>query len=198
MRRDEDIDAVVSNRPFERLEGNLLQQSFAPGIGNDLLLDPVAAVCCSVDEPKGRNALLDHVDFMNGVSLLFGKIAVPIGDDQTHIARTGGIDARIVNFVQDAVTDREPNAAACRKRSSNPTLGARRPAGRQTWRARRFDGISVCHRTSAISRSWRHIPEPTFRYPPGERKGARSRRLWVCFMPALAVGARNRSAPWPS
>ena len=136
---------------MERLEGNLLQQSFAPRIGNDVLFDPVAAVRCRVDEPKRRNALLDHVDFMNGVSLLFGKIAVPVGDDQTHIARTGGVDARIVDLVQNAVTDREPDAAACGQRGSDAALGARRPTRRQAGRAGRLYCVFACHLPLVLS-----------------------------------------------
>jgi hypothetical protein len=84
---------------------------------------------------------------MMGIPFLFGKIASLIGYDQPHIKGTSCIDPRIINLVQDAMTDREPNAAACHQRSSNSGFGARRPTSGHTWSAGRSYGLSICHRT---------------------------------------------------
>ena len=48
---------------------------------------------------------------MIGVALLFGKIIFG-GNDQSEITNAGGIEPRRIDFVEDAMADREPNLAA--------------------------------------------------------------------------------------
>src|SRR5947207_15029775 len=117
MRREDDVKPIFCERAFERLEYDLLQQRLPARIAENSFRNAIAAIPCRVDQAKSRNAFLDHGYFMFGVSLLFGKIAVRAGHDQTEVAGTGGIEAGIIDFVQNAVTEGEPDPAACGKRS---------------------------------------------------------------------------------
>ena len=137
MRREQAEHAVVGEFALQRLEGDSLQECLALRIGQDLLLDPPLAVAGRVHDPEGGDAFLDHRDRMVAVALFLGEIAVRAGDDEAEIAGTGGVDARPVDLVQDAVAEREPDAAGGGAGGSDAGLGARRPARRQAGLSRR-------------------------------------------------------------
>ena len=56
--------------------------------------------------------------------LFFREEIAPIGHDESHIARAGLIDAGEINFVENAVTEREPDFAVLVERRSDAGFGA--------------------------------------------------------------------------
>lgn len=50
-----------------------------------------------------------------------------VRDDQPRVASAGLIDPRIVNFVEDAIANREPDTAEKITRAAHRTFAARRP-----------------------------------------------------------------------
>ncbi len=145
VRREQREQAVVGDVADQRLEGHLLDQHLAARIGDDLLLDAPAPVLRRVEQVIGRHAVLEHADLVVGVALLLGEIAVRGGDEEAEVARAGGIDARIVDLVEDAVAEREPQPARRRAGGADAHLGARRPARRAAGPARRRDGVVLRH-----------------------------------------------------
>jgi hypothetical protein len=45
------------------------------------------------------------------MALLLGEVAIAIRHNEAHVTGARLIDSREVNFVQNAMTEREPNAA---------------------------------------------------------------------------------------
>ena len=62
------------------------------------------------------------------VALFFVAKRFTVTDQKLKVARIGLIDVRIINFVHDPMTQREPKPATGVIRRANALLGARRPA----------------------------------------------------------------------
>lgn len=121
-------------------------------IAADVLLDPIAAPSTAVQQAKGWDAVLGAANAMRRVSLFLGEEPACIGDDEAEVADASPIDPRIEDFVDDAVTQREPEAALVAERRSDATLGARCPARRDAGPARRRDDPRVHAPPSARKR----------------------------------------------
>ncbi len=103
------------------------------------------------------------------MTFLFGEKFAAIGDDEAEVAGTSLVDSGEINFVENAMTEREPNPAVQVQGGADAGLGARSPA--------RFDagpawGITngVTHRKSSSPIS--SVPEDAglrskFRPMPG-------------------------------
>ena len=59
VRREQHVEMEISERALERHEPNALENDVAPRIGQDLFLDPIAAVSGRVVNPICRNARRD-------------------------------------------------------------------------------------------------------------------------------------------
>jgi hypothetical protein len=103
------------------------------GIGKNFFFNPVFAAEFRVNQTKSGNPGLEGSNFKFAVPLLFGKETVAIGYEHTHVAGTSHIDAGKINFIEDAVAESEPDAAATVQRRPNASLGAGGPA---RWNAR--------------------------------------------------------------
>ena len=108
-------------------ETDALQDDVAERIGHDGLLDRIATVAAAIEEPITRDARRHMLDRALGVALLLREIALAVRDHEAAVPRAGLIDTRIVDLVQDAVADREGDAARRVERGPDPGLGARRP-----------------------------------------------------------------------
>ena len=92
-------------------------------------------------QAEGGNPVFDTFDNRLAVALDLGEESVPVGDDEPEIADASLVNARIVDFIDDAVTDGEPDAAPLAERCADPVLGARGPTRRNSRRPRRFDHV---------------------------------------------------------
>src|SRR5207248_1557134 len=122
VRRDECVKVVVRQRPDERHKLSFLKHHVAIRIADDLLDNSVAPVVAGVDDPEGGDSVVEKLDLVIGVALLFGKEALAVGDDQTEITRAGTVDPGIVNLVEDAVSEGKPYLAPRAERGSDATL----------------------------------------------------------------------------
>ena len=155
MRRQQGKQAILRDVADQRLEGHLLDQHLATRIGEDLLLDAPAPVTGGVEQVVGRHAMFEHADLMVGVALFFGEIAVRPGDEKAEIAGAGGVDAGIVDLVENAVAEGEPQPACRRARRAHAHLGARGPACRAAGATGRYQFSIVAHGVTPNSRPLR-------------------------------------------
>jgi hypothetical protein len=86
------------------------------------------------------------------MALLFGEELMAVGDDQAEVAGAGLIHPGKINFIENAVTQGEPDAAVQVQRSAYSGFGARSPAGLDSGPARGITEIAVvviAHRGSS-------------------------------------------------
>jgi len=93
-------------------------------IGEHQFFDLVALLIAYACNDEGRYALGDRSNGAVCIALLFREEAVPIGDDETQIPRTRLIDPRIVDLIEDAVTQREPDPTLRLQRRADAAFGA--------------------------------------------------------------------------
>src|SRR6185503_14848003 len=127
---------------LERHEADALKHHVAPGIGQYLLLNAIATINGRVPNLIRKDAWRHLRRLGAGISLFFRKECLPIGHDETKIARACMIDAWIVDLVEDPVAQREPDAAFATHSGTEAALRTRRPARRNT-RPSRSKGL--CH-----------------------------------------------------
>jgi hypothetical protein len=92
------------------------------------------------------------------VALLFGEESTAISDDQAEVASAGLIDAREIDLIENAVTEREPNPAMEVEGSANPGFGARSPA--------RFDSGPAGSVTSFVRHEITACKATARKFPP--------------------------------
>ena len=123
----------------EVLEADLHQHRAAARIGDHALDDAEPAPFVRARQQEGRDAVLERLHRRRAVPLFLGEEARAVGDDQAEVANAGLIDSRVVDFIEDAVADGEPDPARVGQSRADPALRARRPARRNPRPARRFD-----------------------------------------------------------
>src|SRR5258708_40376994 len=77
------------------------------------------------------------------MALFLREVALAIRHNEAHVTGAGLIDSRKVNLVQNAMTEREPNAAMLVQCGANTCFRARSPTRFDAWPSRRkFFGIT--------------------------------------------------------
>jgi len=102
-------------------------------------------ITARVAEAVGRHARGQLRGVRLRIPLFFREERLPVGHDETHVARAGLIEARIVDLVQDPVTGGEPDTAGGTECRADGALPAGRPA-------RRDAGPAGCKRKFGLSR----------------------------------------------
>ena len=118
-------------------KSRLLQNDVPVRVSKNFFFNAVFAPKFCVNQTKSGNAWLERSNFKFAVALFFGEKTLAVGDEQAHVSGTSHIDAREINFIEDAVAQREPYATAAIQRGANAALGARRPARRNARPSRR-------------------------------------------------------------
>ena len=98
-------------RTIQHLQPDLLQHDVVARVGDDVLDDAEPAAEMGVDDQEGGDAVLQPAGLEAAVALFLGEEAGAVGDDQAEIAGAGLVDPRVVDLVEDAVAEGEPNAA---------------------------------------------------------------------------------------
>src|ERR1700722_6428153 len=108
--------------PTQVLEADRLEHHIACRIGSYVLGDPIASMDAGVDQFMGRYPILRSRNAVQRVALLFGKEIDAITDDEPEIADADLVDARIIDFVEDAVAVRKPNPAERGQSGADPVF----------------------------------------------------------------------------
>ena len=110
------------------LQADLHQHRAAARVGDDALEDAKPAAAMLARQKESGNAVLERLDGALAVTLHLGEEARAVGDDQAEVANAGLIDARVIDLVENAVADGEPDAARVGEGRADAALGARGPA----------------------------------------------------------------------
>src|SRR6266545_3378763 len=97
-------------------------------IGEDMFYDAIAAARLRIRETVKKAITLRVLDRVSQVAFFLVAKRFSIAYEKLKVARVRLIDVRVVNLVHNAVTQREPNAAAGMVRCAHAFFGARSPA----------------------------------------------------------------------
>src|SRR5205823_1967991 len=90
--------------------------------------DPVTAIGLGIRQTVERAVALRVFDPVLQITLLLVAKALAVGDQKLKIPRVGLIDARVVNLVDDAMAQCEPDSATGMIGGAQALLGAGGPA----------------------------------------------------------------------
>src|SRR5580765_1191686 len=133
MGRQQSEQSVIVQRSLKWFKLNFLQYDIAIGVREDLLVDAIFAGNFGIDQLEYRNSQLKRPIFERAMPFLFRKIILAVGHDEAHVASAGLIHAGKIDFVENAVAQREPNFTVLVQSGSGTGLGAGSPA---RWNAR--------------------------------------------------------------
>ena len=125
---------------------------------------------------------------MKQIALFLVAEGFAVGDEELKVAGVGGIDVRIIDLVDDAVAEREPDAGTAVIRSANAVLDAGRPRGSMPGAPKAMDLLSDVFigpstERATASQSWPPSETPLPAFLP-----ARAGRWLFSHLPAF-VGA---------
>ena len=171
MRRQQRMEAVVVQVSLERHKANFLQQHVSPRIRQHFLFDLfdlVAAFHGVVGQFVGGDSWFDRKVAEGTMSLLLGEESAAVGDNQAEVAGAGLIDSGEIDFIENAMTQREPNPAVEVQGSARACLSARSPARLDSGPARGITEI-IAHGGSLSPSS--SLPEDENLCLPSSRTG---------------------------
>jgi len=106
-------------------------------VGHNLLFDAVSAIKARVNQPESRHTVGQPFHFVSSIAFLLGEEIRSVRDDKPHVADAGLVNAGVIDFVEDSVTQRKPDVARVAEGCANAGLGAGSPARRSSgpaWR----------------------------------------------------------------
>src|ERR1700733_11200859 len=138
-------------------EANVQNDRIAARVRDFPIDHPESPTAMGAHQAEGGNPVFDTFDDRLAVALDLGEESVPVGDDEPEVADASLVNTWIVDFVDDAVTDRKPDSAALAERGADPVLGARGPPSRNSRPPGRFDHLvplkaSLTRRRRDVSR----------------------------------------------
>ena len=111
-------------------------------VGDELLGDRVAAAEVVGDDADGEGVVVDVVEVVLEVALLFVEEGLLVREEELHVPRLRAVDGGVIDLVERAVRGREPDAAAGRVGGADGVFFAGGPAGFQS-RATKSGAIVV-------------------------------------------------------
>jgi len=139
VRREQGEEPQLGEHLGFRLQAGMDEQAVLMRIGDNLLGDPVTPTGIDISDSEtqrvGEQALMGvhHTAFI-------AEEGFPVGDEVLQIADLWPIDGRIVDLVQDALGDGEPDPAQSRVSGAHPVFVTACPAGFDP----RIPGSRIC------------------------------------------------------
>src|SRR5205809_949770 len=106
------------------------------GIGNNVFSNSVAAVRLRIRQPIKERAFFRVFDLVVQIATFLMAEGFAVGNEELKIAGVGAVHVGIVNLIDDAMAQGEPNAATGMVGGADALFGAARPAGLDAWRAK--------------------------------------------------------------
>src|ERR1700722_3452168 len=141
VRSQQRVEAQFAlQRLVHNLKPGVNQQDGAMGVGANLLDEPISALALGIGHAVEEAGPLRVLDLVLEVDLFFVAERFAVGDEKLEVARVGLIDGGIINLVDNAVAQREPDPATGVIGRAESLLGAGGPA---RFDARRAEGRCV-------------------------------------------------------
>src|SRR5579864_5635925 len=150
VRRKQSVKVIVGELALQRFEANFLQNHVAVWVGKDFLVDAVESAVAGIGQFIDWDAGFKGPIFEFAVALLLRKEISAIGDNKSHVAGAGLVDAGKINFVEDAVAQGEPDFAVLVKGGADAHLGARSPTRRNAGPPRSKRCGRITHRVFVL------------------------------------------------
>ena len=96
-------------------------------IGDHLLDDPVASGGIGIGDPVTESAFFRIFELVLQIPPLLMAKCFPVGNQELEITRVGAVHIGVVNLIDDAVAQREPDAATGMIRGADSLFGAAGP-----------------------------------------------------------------------
>src|SRR5262249_60963529 len=97
-------------------------------IGRNFLLDAIRSTKLGVDQAERGHAWLKRHNFKSAMPLFFRKEIFAVRDEQPEVARASHVHAWEIDFVENSMAQREPDAAVAIEGRSDPGFGTGSPA----------------------------------------------------------------------
>src|SRR5689334_15462765 len=98
-------------------------------VGQNVFYEAIASIGFGIGEPVKNTIPFRVFDPVIQVALFLVAKRCSVADEKLKIACIGLVDGRVIDFIDDAVAEREPNPTARMIRSAQTLLGAGGPAG---------------------------------------------------------------------
>src|SRR5487761_26004 len=142
MQCQQAMKTIVVHRAAPSCEADTLEDNVAVRIGKHELFDDIASVTRRIAQYEGGHAIVHRLDDAHGVALLFREIALAVRDDEAEIAGARVVYAGIVDLIENAMAQGEPDAARDGGCGPDPAFRARRPArGNARMAGRRISAV---------------------------------------------------------
>src|SRR4029077_14357890 len=129
---------------------DLLENDIAIGICEDFLVDAIASTIGSIGQLEDWHTRVERVVLKRAVTLFLREKIMPVGDNESHIAGARLVNPRKVDFVQDAVTQGEPDLTVLVQSSAGACLCAGGPTRRNAWPARGVADGRFTHKVGVV------------------------------------------------
>src|ERR1700722_14616109 len=123
------------------LEANVQNDRIAARVRDHAIDHPESPAAMRARQAESGNPVFDTFDDRLAVALDFCEETVPVGDDEPEVADASLVNTWIVDLVDDAMADSEPDPAALAERCAAPVLCARCPTRRNSRPPGRFDHV---------------------------------------------------------
>jgi len=127
----------VAERLIEHFDSGVDQQNRQMRIGYYIFYQTVAAVRFRICETIKEAIAFRVFDEMIEVAFFFVAKTFTVADEKLKVACVWFIDMWIIDFIDDSVTEREPDTATCMISRADAFFGTRSPARLDSRRAKR-------------------------------------------------------------
>src|SRR6185369_1827410 len=111
VRRENCVKAIIRERAYERNKTDFLDDYVPEGVGEYFFLNPIAPLQARVGQFVYRNAVLVRAIFKLAIAFLFGEESLSIRDEKPLVSRARLVHSRVIDFVQNAMAQCEPDSA---------------------------------------------------------------------------------------
>jgi len=150
MWRQQRVQAIVTKVALQGHEADFLQYHVPPRVGQHFLFNPVASLHAGVGQLIRGYSRLEGTIGEGTMAFFLGEESAAVGDDQSEISGARLVDSREIDFVENAVAQREPHAALEVECSAHARFGTRSPAGFYSGPSRRITKV-IAHKKSPQS-----------------------------------------------
>ena len=129
VRRHERVAFQLREQGFVAVDFYVHQHDGVVRVGDELLGDGVAAAEVGRHDANRQRVGVDVVEVVLEVALFFMEKGFAVGEEQLHVAGLRTVDGGVVDLVERAVGDGEPDAAGGGIGGGDRVFPARSPAG---------------------------------------------------------------------